>query len=72
MKRLLLVWALGPAACASSLPSPCTAEDRVALGQNFLSEVQLACEGKALVDCPAFPELEAKYTLAREKWTECQ
>jgi len=72
MTKLRLLFALLPVACAGSERPACSPEALAALEARFVAEATAACAGHTYDDCPALPDIRAKYKAEREEWVQCR
>ena len=47
-------------------------EALAALEARYIAEASAACVGFTYDDCPALPDIRAKYKAAREEWVQCR
>jgi hypothetical protein len=72
MTRLTLLFALLAVACAGTERPACSPEALVALEARYVAEAAAACAGHTYDDCPALPDIRAKYKAEREEWVQCR
>ena len=72
MTKFHSAFALIAVACAGTERPACSPEALAALEARYVAEASAACTGFTYEDCPALPEIRAKYKTEREEWVQCR
>jgi hypothetical protein len=72
MMKLRFLLPVLAVACASTERPACSPNTLAALEARYIAEAAAACAGHTYDDCPALPEIRAKYKTEREEWVQCR